>query len=101
MTEVTVIKIPAITTLRPGTSFLDCNGTNNVIGNLRWSRQGSALPFTVNSRSTVLRIDITSGNTSDIYGEFTCSDIVTNEELTITITAGKLYLHSSMKKKTF
>ena len=68
------------------TFYLDCNGTNNAIGNLVWRRLQSASSLSVSTRSKALRLDLTSE--SFAYATFVCSDQVTGETVSIIATTG-------------
>ena len=76
---------------RGGTStrqYLDCNGTNNAIGNLRWSKDCGTISLTIAARSNALRLDFYSVNEHD-KGIYTCRDTVTGDSVSINVTGGE------------
>ena len=68
--------------------YLDCNGTNNAIGNLQWIKDNGALRLTTAARSNALRLDFSSAEEQD-EGIYTCRDTVTGDSVSINVTGGE------------
>ena len=67
--------------------YLDCNGTNNAIGNLQWSKDNGG-SITTASRSNALRLDLSKANDQD-EGIYICRDTVTGDTVSINVTGGE------------
>ena len=63
--------------------YLDCNGTNNAIENLQWSKDNGG-SITTASRSHALRLDLSLANDQD-EGIYTCRDTVTGDTVSSTL----------------
>ena len=71
----------------PTRQYLDCNGTNNAIENLQWSKDNGGSIATA-SRSNALRLDLTSADEQD-EGIYTCRNSVTGDTVSINVTGGE------------
>ncbi len=72
----------------PRSQLLDCNGTNNQVANLQYTKDNSVPRFTVQRRSTGLRLDLSTATVSD-QGIYTCMDTATGDSVSINITKCK------------
>ena len=71
----------------PTRQYLDCNGTNNAIENLQWSKDNGG-SITTASRNHALRLDLSMANDQD-EGIYTCRDTVTGDTVSINVTGGE------------
>ncbi len=77
----------------PVGQFLDCNGTNNIVTNLVWRKDNAETRFSVTTRSTGLRLDVTNAQLSD-EGVYMCMDNVTGDSVSINVTGCKKNKHT-------
>ena len=89
--EVTIVRVQGVVALGlggdPVGQFLDCNGTNNIVTNLVWRKDNAETRFSVTTRSTGLRLDVTNAQLSD-EGVYMCVDNV-GDSVSINVTGCK------------
>jgi len=72
----------------PVSQFLDCNGTQNNVNNLAWRKDNAETRFDVQTRSTGIRLDLSTAQPSD-EGIYMCVDTVTGDSISINVTGCK------------